>query len=154
MRLKNNDYIVGSAVIPKDYTQSEAKVITITEGGYGKRCEIDEYTPQNRGGKGLICHRLNKKTGRLAGISIVGPDDDIMLITNSGIIIRTKVSEIPVYGRNASGVIVMRMNEEAAIVGFAQVKEDQENLDEENKDTNDIDNNEDAKKAEENNENE
>ncbi|PKM63421.1 MAG: DNA gyrase subunit A [Firmicutes bacterium HGW-Firmicutes-21] len=133
MRLSENDYIIGSAVIPKDYAETDAKVITITEGGYGKRCDIDEYTPQNRGGKGLICHRLSEKTGSLAGIAIVEPTDDIMLITDSGVIIRTTVGEIPVYGRSAGGVIVMRLGEDASIVGFARVKPEEE--DEEATDT-------------------
>ncbi|HAN21491.1 MAG: DNA gyrase subunit A [Clostridiales bacterium GWF2_36_10] len=122
MRLAASDYIVGSAIIPKDYVDSDIKVITITEGGYGKRCDIDEYTLQNRGGKGIICHRLSEKTGSLAGIAIVEPTDEIMLITDSGIIIRTKVDEIPIYGRSAGGVIVMRLGEDASIVGFASVK--------------------------------
>ncbi len=125
MMLSGDDYIVGSAVIPGDYRETEAKIMTITEQGYGKLCEIDEYTVQNRGGKGLICHRLSEKTGKLAGIAIVEPDDEIMLISDNGIIIRTKVDEIPVYGRSTGGVIVMRLSEGASIVGFTAVKPDQ-----------------------------
>lgn len=130
MRLSKDDYIVGSAVIPKDYKETEVKLITITEGGFGKRCDIDEYTVQNRGGKGIICHRISYKTGSLAGVAIVEPTDEIMLITNSGIIIRTKVNEIPVYGRSAGGVIVMRLGEDASIVGFAYVKAETEETEE------------------------
>ncbi len=126
MRLAEDDYIVGSAVIPKDYAEIDAKVLTITERGYGKLSEIDDFSVHNRGGKGITCHGLSEKTGDLAGIAIVDPSDDIMLITNSGIIIRTKVSEIPVYGRSAGGVIVMRMDEGASIVGFARVQKESE----------------------------
>ncbi len=126
MRLAGDDYIVGSAVIPKDYNETETKIITVTESGFGKRSEIDEFTVQNRGGKGLICHRISERTGPLAGIAIVQPEDEIMLITDSGIIIRTKVDEIPVYGRAAGGVIVMRTGGQAAIVGFARVKAEEE----------------------------
>lgn len=128
MHLSGDDYIVGSAVIPKDYQSSDAKVMTITESGFGKRCEIDEYTVQNRGGKGLICHKLSEKTGKLAGISIVEPEDEIMLISDSGIIIRTRVEEVPVYGRSAGGVIVMRLSAGASIVGFACVKPEEDVL--------------------------
>ena len=126
MRLDKDDYIVGAAVIPKDYEEDQAKVLTITESGYGKRSEIEEFSLQKRGGKGIICHRTNEKTGALAGISIVAPTDDIMLITDQGIIIRTKVDEIPVYGRATAGVIMMRVSEEASIVGFAKVSEEEE----------------------------
>lgn len=126
MRLEGGDYIVGAAVIPKNYAEMDAKVITVTERGYGKLSEIDDFTVHNRGGKGITCHGLNEKTGDLAGIAVVEPSDDIMLITNNGVIIRTKVKEIPVYGRSAGGVIVMRPDEGASIVGFARVKEEQD----------------------------
>jgi len=126
MRLEEGDYIVGAAVIPKNYAEMNAKIITVTERGYGKLSEIDDFTVHNRGGKGITCHGLNEKTGDLAGIAVVEPSDDIMLITNNGVIIRTKVNEIPVYRRSAGGVIVMRLDEGASIVGFARVKEDKE----------------------------
>lgn len=72
----------------------------------------------------MICHRITGKTGPLCGIALVWPEDDIMLITDSGIIIRTAVGEIPVYGRAASGVIVMRTGDGASIARFARVKPD------------------------------
>ncbi|MBR6796460.1 MAG: DNA gyrase subunit A [Clostridia bacterium] len=130
MTLEEGDYIVGAAVIDEDRVANGAKLLSITENGFGKRTELDEFKVQHRGGKGLMCHKLSEKTGSLAGIAIVDPDDDIMLITDSGIIIRIGIDEIPVYSRAAGGVIVMRTGEEARIVGFTRVKkEDEEDSD-------------------------
>ncbi|MBR0326726.1 MAG: DNA gyrase subunit A, partial [Clostridia bacterium] len=121
--LSEGDYVVGAAVIPE---ADDGKVlITVTEQGYGKRTAPDEYPVQKRGGKGMICHRITEKTGTLCGIKMVSETDDIMLITDSGIIIRTAVNEIPVYGRPAAGVIVMRTGENAVISRFAVVKQDE-----------------------------
>ncbi|HBL85462.1 MAG: DNA gyrase subunit A [Clostridiales bacterium GWF2_38_85] len=132
MTLDDGEFIVGAATIPSDYKENDKKIISITALGFGKRSEIDEYPEQNRGGKGVICHKISEKTGELAGIAVVSPTDDIMLITDSGIIIRTSVGEIPSYGRAASGVIVMRTNEDATIVNFAAVTpEEDEELDSE-----------------------
>ena len=121
--LTGDDYIVGAAAIPENH-DDDVKLLTVTAGGYGKRTDISEYTLQKRGGKGMICHRITGKTGPLCGIALVWPEDDIMLITDSGIIIRTAVGEIPVYGRAASGVIVMRTGDGASIARFARVKPD------------------------------
>ena len=121
--LTGEDYIVGAAAIPENH-DDDVKLLTVTAGGYGKRTDISEYTLQKRGGKGMICHRVTGKTGPLCGIALVWPEDDIMLITDSGIIIRTAVGEIPVYGRAASGVIVMRTGDGASIARFARVKPD------------------------------
>lgn len=121
--LTGDDYIVGAAAIPENH-DDDVKLLTVTAGGYGKRTDISEYTLQKRGGKGMICHRVTGKTGPLCGIALVWPEDDIMLITDSGIIIRTAVGEIPVYGRAASGVIVMRTGDGASIARFARVKPD------------------------------
>ena len=83
-------------------------------------------------GKGMICHRIMEKTGKLAGIAYVHEDEDIMLITNNGIIIRTAVDQIPVYGRNTGGVIVMRLDDESTIMNFAAVKKTEEDGEQEN----------------------
>ncbi len=122
MTLEENDFIVGACVITDEGMQAGAKLITISEKGYGKRCDIEEFKVQARGGKGICCHKLSEKTGNLAGISVVYPEDDVMLITDSGIIIRFSAEEIPIYGRATGGVIVMRTGEEARIIGFAAVK--------------------------------
>ncbi|MBO7245487.1 MAG: DNA gyrase subunit A, partial [Clostridia bacterium] len=121
--LADDDYVVGAAVIPE--TDDGKVLITVTESGFGKRTAPSEYPVQKRGGKGMICHRITEKTGKLCGIKMVSETDDVMLITDSGVIIRTAVNEIPVYGRPAAGVIVMRTGEDAKISRFAVVKQDE-----------------------------
>ena len=98
----------------------------MTEQGYGKKTDIDEFTLQNRGGSGIICHKLSEKTGMLAGIDIVNPTDDIMIITESGMIIRTRSSDINIIGRNTSGVIVMRLKDDDRVMSFAKIKQSEE----------------------------
>ena len=123
IKLKGDDYVVGVAVVDE-----EKMLITVTEKGYGKRNGFDGYTAHSRGTTGVLCHKLTEKTGKLAGIATVSEDDDIMIITNEGILIRMPVSEVNVYDGNSTvGVRVMRMNENAVIVNFAATKsEDKE----------------------------
>lgn len=123
IRLAEGDYVVGCALV-----DDEKALITITENGFGKRVKFDEFTEHNRGVKGVTCHGISEKTGMLAGIATVAETDDIMLITNEGIIIRTPVSGIPFYRRSAGGVIVMRLSEGASIVNFANVSVDESEL--------------------------
>ena len=123
VRLTAGDRVVGAAVIPQD---GEKRLLTITAKGYGKQTDIAEFRDQKRGGKGVLCHRTGDKTGPLAGIAMVAPDDDIMLLSDSGVIIRTRVADIPVYGRAAAGVIVMRLTEGASLVSFAAVSPEDE----------------------------
>ena len=121
MTLSDGDYIVGCAVISEDKA-----LLTITEGGFGKRCEFANFSAHNRGVKGVMCHGISERTGKLAGIVAVGESDDIMMITNDGTIIRTPVSGIPFYGRSAGGVIVMRLSEGSSLVNFARLENDEE----------------------------
>ncbi|HPE94566.1 MAG TPA: DNA gyrase subunit A [Bacillota bacterium] len=126
MMLAPDDTIVGVAVITADFAESGMKLITVTEKGFGKRCEASDFSTQQRGGKGMICHRIGERTGMLTGISAVAPDDDLMLITDGGTMIRTPAGSIPVYGRATSGVIVMRTTDDASIISFAVLKPDPE----------------------------
>ena len=121
--LSADDYVVGIAATTKN---DPRQILTITENGFGKRSYCDDFPIHNRGGKGVFCHKLNSKTGKLAGIEAVSSQDDVMLITNGGTIIRTRVEEIPVYSRTAGGVIVMRLDEGMSIVSFAGVKNEEE----------------------------
>ena len=123
VRLTAGDRVVGAAVIPPE---GGKHLLTITSKGYGKQTDIAEFSDQKRGGKGVICHRVSEKTGKLTGIAMVAPDDDIMLLSDSGVIIRTKVADIPVYGRSAGGVIVMRLTDGASLVSFAAVSPEDE----------------------------
>ncbi len=122
IRLRDDDKVVGLAIIEED-----KYLLTLTEGGYGKRTSFEDFREmKNRGGKGVACHKISEKTGKLASIATVSESDDIMIITNEGIIIRTPVEGIPIYSRTAGGVITMRMNEGCSIVNFARVEKEEE----------------------------
>ena len=114
MNLKPNDYMVDMLVV-----NPEAKVLTITENGYGKRTNIDEYRVQGRAGMGIKAGNINEKTGKVVNIKQVTDDNDIMLITNSGVIIRFHATDINVIGRASQGVIVMRTGENEKVVSIA-----------------------------------
>jgi len=121
--LRGDDYVTGVAVVAEG-----EKLITITEKGYGKRTEFDDFRlMKNRGGSGVCVHNISDKTGLLCGIASVAEDDDIMLITDQGQIVRTPASGIPVYSRSASGVIVMRLGEGQSVVNFTKVAKEPEN---------------------------
>ena len=134
--LADGDYVVGAVATVADETRT---VLTITENGLGKRTLLSEFSLHNRGGKGMKCHNLNDRTGLLCGVALVSEDDDVMLITNTGTIIRTRVDEISVIGRTAAGVRVMRTGEDALITNFTVVEksddEEQETLAEQTNDT-------------------
>lgn len=119
--LADGDFVVGAVATEENETRN---VLTITENGLGKRTELSEYSLHSRGGKGMRCHNLTDKTGLLNGIALVSDDDDVMLITNTGIIIRTHVSEISTIGRTASGVRVMRTGDDVQITNFTVVEKD------------------------------
>ena len=131
IKLSEDDEVAGAAV------EEDAKyLLTITENGYGKRTEFGEYNLHNRGGKGVHCHNT-VRTGKIAGIAAVTADEDVMIITNVGTIIRVPVTDIPVYGRAAGGVIIMRQTGESKIVNFTCIAENKEK---ENTDDNEIEN--------------
>jgi len=128
--LAEGDYVVGVCVVSDDN-----KMLTITEGGMGKRTLFSDFRQmKNRGGRGVTCHNITEKTGKLAVVITVSDDDDIMLITNEGTIIRTPVESINVYSRTATGVIIMRLGE-GAYINNATRLEKQEDIE---KDTEDI----------------
>ena len=122
IRLSEGDEVVGLVPITEDKT-----LLTVTEKGLGKRSPFDDFrTMKNRGGSGVACHKMSDKTGRLASIAAVAEEDDILLITDEGTMIRTSVSSIPVHSRATGGVIVMRLSEGAKIVTFARVEKEEE----------------------------
>ena len=120
MTLAEGDYITGAAVVDE-----RGMLLSITENGYGKLTPFADYTTHGRGGKGIVCHAITEKTGLLCGIAAVSMEDDVMMITNEGTMIRTPVSEIRVCGRPSQGVIVMRMTEGAHVVNFAPVRDEE-----------------------------
>ena len=120
--LEGDDYVVGVALVDEEKT-----LLTVTEGGMGKRTSFSDFRQmKHRGGKGVTCHNITDKTGKLASVITVSEDDDIMIITNEGTIIRTSVSGINVYSRTATGVIVMRLAEGAIINNIARLEKDEE----------------------------
>lgn len=122
MKLRDEDYIKGVAVVDEG-----KKLLTITERGKGKRTEFADFrNMKNRGGFGYSCHNITEDTGLLAGIAAVADDDDIMIITDKGTIIRTAVDSINVYSRTASGVKVMNVDDDAVISGIARISPESE----------------------------
>ncbi len=108
IRLDEDDSVIGMESIIQG---SNATLLAITENGFGKRTELDEYRVQTRGGKGVITYKITPKTGIIVGIKIVNEEDDVMLITDIGTIIRINVKDISVLGRSTQGVTLMRTNE-------------------------------------------
>ena len=133
MSLNSGDEVVGMQVD----TQGEC-LLVVSEKGMGKRTEIDEFKPQKRGGKGVLCYKITEKTGDLIGAKLVFEDHDVMLITTEGIIIRLAVNDISIYGRNTSGVKLMNIEQDSDIrvASIAKVRENKED-DEEDPDGSD-----------------
>ncbi len=121
IRLAENDYVVGVALV-----RENDLLLTVTENGYGKRSHFSDFVTRNRGGKGVYVHGLNEKTGLLAAIATVNEEDDVVLVSNDGITIRTHVKDISVYSRSASGVIVMRLSENGKVCSLANVGKPEE----------------------------
>ena len=119
IRLKDDDFVVGAAIIENipEWQQSN-QLVVITEKGFGKRMDCNQFESKGRGIQGVICQNVTDKTGHVCNIAIAGENDDLLIITNTGTIIRTPAAGIPVYSRTASGVIVMRVAEDAAIYNF------------------------------------
>ncbi len=121
IRLNEGDYVVGAARARKG-----AYVLSITENGYGKRTPVEEFTIHHRGGGGMMLHNLTEKTGLVAGIAVVDSDNDVMIITDDGVIIRTGCEEIRECGRGSQGVIVMRTSEDVKVISIARTDKQEE----------------------------
>ncbi len=122
IRLRDGDEIAGMARL-----REGATVMTVTDRGQGRRSEISEYKLQSRGGKGKINYKVNDVKGYVCGIKVVDENDDLILISNDGVIIRIRVSDVNVMSRYASGVRVMRlMNEDSRVVTFARAEHDED----------------------------
>lgn len=126
INLREGDQLVGATMISDDQ-----EVLVLTEKGFGKRTPASEYPTKGRGGKGIKTLKVADKNGSLAGLTTVSGDEDIMVITDTGVIIRTSVANISQTGRSTMGVKVMRLNDEAKIMTFAlvdaaEIKEEKE----------------------------
>ena len=122
IRLGKDDEVIGMESI---MAGANATLLAITENGFGKRTELDEYRVQTRGGKGVITYKVTPKTGNIVGIRIVEEADDVMLITDTGTIIRLNVAGISVLGRSTQGVTLMRTNE-GRVVSIEKITEKEE----------------------------
>lgn len=120
--LKEGDHVVGVAIV-----DAQKKLLTVTENGYAKKTEFEDFRlMKHRGGSGVICHNVTEKTGLVAGILTVDENDDIMMITDGGIVIRTPASDISTYSRGASGVIAMRLDPDSKIANITKLVKEEE----------------------------
>ena len=128
IELKKDDYVVSALI-----ASNEKSVLAITEGGFGKRTDTEEYRLQSRGGKGIFTYKLTEKTGKLAGVVSASDDEDVMLITSEGVVIRLHTDSISQFGRQTQGVRLVKMKDDVKVVSIAlteQYKEDEEFTDE------------------------
>jgi len=124
INLRDEDKIVGAAIISSEMNKDDARILTITEEGYGKRTKLLEYRLTSRGGKGIINAKLNEKTGKIVDVKIVKDDDEIMLITSEGTLIRTSVKDVSVIGRSATGVRIMKVRNNEKIASIVKITEE------------------------------
>ncbi len=117
--LTENDELISMSIIKK--SDENKQILTITENGYAKITLSQEYRPQNRGGKGMKAHNINKKTGLIVNSLIVDKEDDVMILSTSGSIIRMHARNISIMGRDTQGVIAMRMNGDDKVASIAKI---------------------------------
>ena len=117
MNLGDRDVVIGMQI------SSQGKdILIVSEKGMGKRTDMEEFTPQNRGGKGVKCYKITEKTGNVVGMKAVDEDSEIMIINTEGIIIRMKCSDISVYGRITSGVKLINLPDHEKVASVAKVR--------------------------------
>ena len=115
IRIEEDDEVIGMESVIRG---GKATLLAITENGFGKRTELDEYRVQLRGGKGVVTYKITPKTGKIVGVRIANDEDDVMLITDTGTIIRLKVKDISVLGRATQGVTLMRTSDGGKVVSI------------------------------------
>ena len=120
IKLRENDYVVSAGVVDESL-----KVLNVTENGFGKRTDISEFNLQKRGGMGVKIHNITDKTGKINGTLMVGEDEEIMIITSEGIIIRLRVNDISCIGRTSQGVKLINLDEGVKVAGIAKIAADQ-----------------------------
>ncbi len=121
MNLQDDDEVVSMQMVSQG-----TDILVVSELGIGKRTMMEEFTPQNRGGKGVKCYKITEKTGNIIGAKAVNDDEEVMLITTEGIIIRMKVDGISRYGRVTSGVKLMNLDDNVVVANIAKVREDKD----------------------------
>ena len=120
IKLAEGDYVVGAA-----RARAGAQVLSITENGYGKRTPVEDFSVHHRGGGGILLHSLTEKTGPVAGIAVVDPENDVMIMTDDGVMIRTPVEDIRQCGRASQGVIVMRTGEDVRVISITRTDKEE-----------------------------
>ena len=123
IRLDSDDYVIG---MEKIFDRKNGTLLSITENGFGKRTELEEYRVQTRGGKGVITYKITPKTGEIVGIRICDDRYDVMMITDNGTVIRIPAKDVSVLGRNTQGVTLMRTNDGGKIVSIETISTDEE----------------------------
>ena len=121
IKLRDDDYVIGGNVCGDD-----CMLLSVTENGYGKKTDINEFKCQFRGGRGVTGYKITEKTGLIAGCEIVNSEDDVMMITSDGIVIRTDINEISMFGRVTQGVRVMKLSDDIKVVSIAKAKKEEE----------------------------
>ena len=114
--LRTNDVVIGMVVVKREDT-----LLTIAENGLGKRSKVSDYRTQSRGGKGIIAMKVTEKTGTLVSVLEVVDNDDIIIITEKGVVIRQDISKVSVIGRNTQGVKLIRLDEDDKISDVAKI---------------------------------
>ena len=127
LKLKPGDYVIGAEL----YEEGK-QLLTVTENGYGKRTNVEEFmrgesgVPQSRGGSGMKGYQITEKTGKIAGVKVVSDEDDVLLIESGGVIIRMAARDINIYSRTTRGVIVMRVDEGSKVIGVERARHEEE----------------------------
>ncbi len=121
INLEDGDYVIGMSLYRED-----GKLLVVSEKGYGKKTELSEYKCQTRGGKGTFSYKISEATGAVAGLQVVSPQDDVILITSEGIIIRMDTEDISTFGRVTKGVRLMRLAEGVNVVTVACTEKEEE----------------------------
>ena len=119
IKLRNSDYVVSMARV-----RDGASVLTVSEKGLGRRTSLDAYRIQRRGGFGMLNYKVSDEKGYVCGIKVVDENDDIIMISDNGIIIRFRAADVRVMGRYATGVKLMRINSENKVVAFTRAEHD------------------------------
>ena len=119
--LSENDKVVSMSL-----ANEGTDLLVVSENGFGKRTDINEYRIQTRSGKGIKTYNIAEKTGNIVGAQMVNEDDEIMIINSNGVLIRLRVNEISLFGRVTSGVKLMKTDEEVNVVSIAKINADEE----------------------------
>ena len=117
--LRDGDYVIGMDILTPD-----REVLVVSEKGYGKRTDEANFSVQHRGGKGVKIHQITDKTGKLSGVIKVGDNEELMIVTSEGVIIRLRGKEISTFGRISQGVKLINLGAGITVAGVAKISED------------------------------